>query len=68
MEDRGTPATARRPIPYPIKICIFVGLIAKRQAHGRNGLAASAMLFSAKKESAKLQLAAANVCRFPSRE
>jgi hypothetical protein len=38
----------------PTKICICIGLIAKRQAHGRSGLATSAMFFSAKKEPAKL--------------
>ena len=36
------------------KVCICIGLIAKRQAHGRSGLATSAMFFSAKKERAKL--------------
>jgi hypothetical protein len=39
------------------QICTFVGSIAKRQAHGRSGLAASAMLFSAKRESKESRLA-----------
>ena len=37
------------PISVPIKICIFIGLIAKRLAYGRSGLATSAMLLAPKK-------------------